>query len=125
MKTSNSLFELELEEFQEAGETAKWNPKGTANALDASPTKNTQASSFRYRLRHMNSGSLVYLQTVTKDGQEQHILVLCEPSRHDNPSTQAAYEEQCLKNSLFSLLNFTFESDPCIKKESVIKLKNC
>jgi hypothetical protein len=59
--STNSLFEIEYDTDQEHGRATVWEDDKTGQPI-------------RYRFRHLNSGRVLTVKTITKNGKDIHIL---------------------------------------------------
>lgn len=105
---------------------------------DLSDEKN--AKPMQYRFRHLNSGRVITIKTLSKNGKEIHILTSAHVIGKDhvlpfdkraassNPDTQQVDEfnkEMAagdLKNSLFILKSSTIDNDNYINGDCVVKI---
>lgn len=128
--STNSLFEIEIDTNEEHGKPTTWE--------DLTDQKN--AKPMQYRFRHLNSGRVITIKTISKNGKDIHVLtsghilgkdhVLSVDKRapSTNPDIQqidefnkemAAAE---LKNSLFILKSSTIDNDNYINGDCVVKI---
>ena len=106
---------------------------GQACTWENEKTKDT----IRYRFRHLNSGRVLTIKTISKNDKDIYVIVssqmlgrehvlksalegALEPSEYDRTMDEAA-----LMGSLFTLKSSTIDNDNFINNDTVVKIMSC
>lgn len=118
---------MELDGDKELGQPAQWN------------NPNNDKEKCKYRFRHLNSGRVLQLKTIQKNGKDIHTLTLDKlyhstiPSLNENGDELVIKQEDQLEllrreltkqKSMFVLESYTIDNDNFINGDSVVKIKS-